>query len=134
TSWRHSSRPAPGPCATRWRSIPGPVAGRRRRGRYERAPANRADGARRGAGRRRLDHLPAGRVPRRRRLPGPAGRPQPRRRGALAAAGGRLMRHVVVLDYGSGNLRSAERALARAGASVAVTADLRAAEAADGLV
>jgi glutamine amidotransferase len=44
------------------------------------------------------------------------------------------MRHVVVLDYGSGNLRSAERALARAGASVAVTADLRAAEAADGLV
>ena len=30
---------------------------------------------------------------------------------------------VVVLDYGSGNLRSAERALARAGADVTVTAD-----------
>ncbi len=41
---------------------------------------------------------------------------------------------VVVLDYGSGNLRSAERALVRAGAAVAVTADLDAAEAADGLV
>ena len=41
---------------------------------------------------------------------------------------------VVVLDYGSGNLRSAERALARAGADVTVTADLAAAAAADGLV
>src|SRR4051812_37166636 len=41
---------------------------------------------------------------------------------------------VVVLDYGSGNLRSAERALARAGADVTVTADLDAASAADGLV
>lgn len=40
---------------------------------------------------------------------------------------------VVVLDYGSGNLRSAQRALARAGASVVVTADLSAARAADGL-
>jgi glutamine amidotransferase len=39
-----------------------------------------------------------------------------------------------VLDYGSGNLRSAERALARAGADVVVTADLAAAAAADGLV
>lgn len=41
---------------------------------------------------------------------------------------------VVVLDYGSGNLRSAERALARAGADVTVTPDLAAAAAADGLV
>ncbi len=41
---------------------------------------------------------------------------------------------VVVLDYGSGNLRSAERALARAGADVTVTADRNAAMAADGLV
>jgi glutamine amidotransferase len=41
---------------------------------------------------------------------------------------------VVVLDYGSGNLRSAERALARAGADVTVTADQDAALAADGLV
>ena len=41
---------------------------------------------------------------------------------------------VVVLDYGSGNLRSAERALARAGADVAVTADRQTALAADGLV
>ena len=41
---------------------------------------------------------------------------------------------VVVLDYGSGNLRSAERALARAGADVVVTSDGDAAMAADGLV
>jgi imidazole glycerol-phosphate synthase subunit HisH len=41
---------------------------------------------------------------------------------------------VVVLDYGSGNLRSAERALARVGADVTVTADLDAALEADGLV
>jgi glutamine amidotransferase len=37
------------------------------------------------------------------------------------------MPRVVVLDYGSGNLRSAQRALARAGADVAVTADADAA-------
>lgn len=41
---------------------------------------------------------------------------------------------VVVLDYGSGNLRSAQRALERTGASVEVTSDARAALAADGLV
>jgi imidazole glycerol-phosphate synthase subunit HisH len=41
---------------------------------------------------------------------------------------------VVVLDYGSGNLRSAERALARVGADVTVTADTQAALDADGLV
>jgi imidazole glycerol-phosphate synthase subunit HisH len=41
---------------------------------------------------------------------------------------------VAVLDYGSGNIRSAERALARVGADVAVTADAEAALAADGLV
>jgi glutamine amidotransferase len=41
---------------------------------------------------------------------------------------------VVVLDYGSGNLRSAQRALARVGADVTVTPDLSAAAAADGLV
>ena len=41
---------------------------------------------------------------------------------------------VVVFDYGSGNLRSAERALARAGADVCVTADLDAALECDGLV
>jgi glutamine amidotransferase len=44
------------------------------------------------------------------------------------------MPRVVVLDYGSGNLRSAERALTRAGADVTVTADLAAAADADGLV
>ena len=43
-------------------------------------------------------------------------------------------RSVVVLDYGSGNLRSAQRALQRVGASVEVTADAEAAAAADGLV
>jgi glutamine amidotransferase len=41
---------------------------------------------------------------------------------------------VAVLDYGSGNLRSAQRALARVGADAAVTADAKAALAADGLV
>jgi imidazole glycerol-phosphate synthase subunit HisH len=40
---------------------------------------------------------------------------------------------VAVLDYGSGNLRSAERALARAGASVTVTADPDAVLECDGL-
>jgi glutamine amidotransferase len=47
---------------------------------------------------------------------------------------GSAMAAVVVLDYGSGNLRSAERALAAAGASVTVTDDLELAENADGLV
>jgi glutamine amidotransferase len=41
---------------------------------------------------------------------------------------------VCVLDYGSGNLRSAERALIRAGARVVVTGDLAVARSADGLV
>ncbi|HEX3337122.1 MAG TPA: imidazole glycerol phosphate synthase subunit HisH [Jatrophihabitans sp.] len=41
---------------------------------------------------------------------------------------------MVVLDYGSGNLRSAQRALERVGADVTVTADPAAAAAAEGLV
>jgi glutamine amidotransferase len=41
---------------------------------------------------------------------------------------------VVVLDYGSGNLRSAARALQRTGADAVVTADADAAASADGLV
>jgi glutamine amidotransferase len=41
---------------------------------------------------------------------------------------------VVVYDYGSGNLRSAQRALERAGAAVEVTADQVAAVRCDGLV
>jgi len=40
---------------------------------------------------------------------------------------------VVILDYGSGNLRSAQRALERAGADVSVTADRSAALDCDGL-
>src|SRR3954463_10293718 len=44
------------------------------------------------------------------------------------------VKKVTVLDYGSGNLRSAERALARVGADVTVTADRDAALDADGLV
>ena len=44
------------------------------------------------------------------------------------------MASVVVLDYGSGNLRSAQRALERAGATVEVTSDADAVMAADGLV
>ena len=41
---------------------------------------------------------------------------------------------VVVLDYGSGNVRSVVRALERAGADVVLTADRAAAQEADGLV
>ncbi len=44
------------------------------------------------------------------------------------------MPRVAVLDYGSGNLRSAERALRRVGADVDVTSDFHAAVEADGLV
>ncbi len=50
------------------------------------------------------------------------------------SGGGPDRKQVVVLDYGSGNLRSAERAVAHAGADVVVTADLEQALAADGLV
>ncbi len=42
--------------------------------------------------------------------------------------------YVVVLDYGSGNLRSAERALARVGADVVVSTDAGDGRDADGLV
>lgn len=52
---------------------------------------------------------------------------------ATPAPGSTLSR-VAILDYGSGNLRSAERALARAGAQTAVTSDLAVARAADGFV
>ncbi len=48
--------------------------------------------------------------------------------------GSRPSRRVVVLDYGSGNLRSAVRALERAGADVTLTSDKKAALDADGLV
>ena len=44
------------------------------------------------------------------------------------------MKRVVVLDYGSGNVRSAVRALERAGAEVSLTADRQQAQDADGLV
>ncbi|MGY1837163.1 imidazole glycerol phosphate synthase subunit HisH [Blastococcus sp. SYSU DS0510] len=44
------------------------------------------------------------------------------------------MKKVAVLDYGSGNLRSAERALQRVGAEVTVTSDAQTALDADGLV
>ena len=47
---------------------------------------------------------------------------------------GSRRKSVVVLDYGSGNLRSAQRALERVGADVVVTADREAALACDGLV
>ena len=46
---------------------------------------------------------------------------------------GKARPKVVVLDYGSGNLRSAQRALARVGADVEVTADADAALECDGL-
>ena len=41
---------------------------------------------------------------------------------------------VVVLDYGSGNVLSASRALTRVGGEVTVTSDIDVALAADGLV
>jgi imidazole glycerol-phosphate synthase subunit HisH len=44
------------------------------------------------------------------------------------------VKRVVVLDYGSGNLRSAQRALERVGAEVTVTDDTALAADADGLV
>lgn len=44
------------------------------------------------------------------------------------------MTRIAVLDYGSGNLRSVERAIARAGAEAIVTRDERLATEADGLV
>ena len=44
------------------------------------------------------------------------------------------MTELVVLDYGSGNLASAERALRRTGALVTVTSDFDLALNADGLV
>ena len=44
------------------------------------------------------------------------------------------MSSVAVLDYGSGNLRSVQRALERVGANVSVTADIAVAVEADGLV
>ena len=43
------------------------------------------------------------------------------------------MKKIIVLDYGSGNLRSAQRALERVGARVEVTADPDAALDCDGL-
>ncbi len=45
-----------------------------------------------------------------------------------------MSKRVVVFDYGFGNVRSAERALARVGADVEITADYDAAMAADGLL
>jgi imidazole glycerol-phosphate synthase subunit HisH len=45
-----------------------------------------------------------------------------------------MRRRVVILDHGSGNLRSAQRALDRVGAAASVSSDLAAAAVADGLV
>ncbi|MBV9026810.1 MAG: imidazole glycerol phosphate synthase subunit HisH [Streptomycetaceae bacterium] len=45
-----------------------------------------------------------------------------------------MSKRVVVFDYGFGNIRSAERALARVGADVEITADYDKAMAADGLL
>ncbi|MET9611307.1 imidazole glycerol phosphate synthase subunit HisH [Kitasatospora indigofera] len=45
-----------------------------------------------------------------------------------------MAKNVVVLDYGSGNLRSAQRAVERTGANVTVTSDFRTALDADGLL
>ena len=53
---------------------------------------------------------------------------------ASKAARRRAGKKIIVLDYGSGNLRSAQRALERAGARVEVTADADAALDCDGLV
>src|SRR5699024_3094362 len=73
--------------------------------------------------------------PGRARPPGEDGR---RPRGAAAVDDVRKVvmtrKTVTLLDYGSGNLHSAERALVRAGAEVTVTADAGTALASDGLV
>ncbi|GAA1177025.1 glutamine amidotransferase [Kitasatospora gansuensis] len=45
-----------------------------------------------------------------------------------------MAKNVVVLDYGSGNLRSAQRAVERTGANVTVTSDFQTAMDADGLL
>ena len=45
-----------------------------------------------------------------------------------------MAKSVALLDYGSGNLRSAHRALERVGADVTITSDPKAAVAADGLL
>ncbi|MFC8449698.1 imidazole glycerol phosphate synthase subunit HisH [Kitasatospora sp. NPDC057223] len=45
-----------------------------------------------------------------------------------------MAKNVVVLDYGSGNLRSAQRAVERTGANVTVSSDFRTALEADGLL
>jgi len=45
-----------------------------------------------------------------------------------------MTQKVAILDYGSGNLRSAQRALMRTGAEVTLTSDAEVAMAADGLV
>src|SRR4051794_1106929 len=45
-----------------------------------------------------------------------------------------MSKNVVVLDYGFGNVRSVERALARLGAEVEITADYGRAMEADGLL
>ncbi|MFF4338685.1 imidazole glycerol phosphate synthase subunit HisH [Kitasatospora sp. NPDC001540] len=45
-----------------------------------------------------------------------------------------MSKNVVVLDYGSGNLRSAQRAVERTGATVTVTSDFQRALDADGLL
>ncbi len=60
--------------------------------------------------------------------------PTPSAGTAATGAGPNAGKSVVVLDYGLGNIRSAERAVARTGAEVAVTVDPEAALAADGLV
>ena len=86
------------------------------------------------AGRRRGGHrrrAVAARHPRLRPADGGGGRPPVRdrerpRRSPVSAS-------VVVLDYGSGNIRSAVRALEHVGADVTLTADPEAALAADGL-
>src|SRR5690606_32873722 len=103
----------------------------------EDGPAAAAVRVGRPARRRCLVGPPAGRRARSGGAARGARRARGGRRGALAVAGrGVTMAgpRVVVLDYGSGNLRSVQRALTRAGADVTVTSDLAAAGAADGLV
>jgi imidazole glycerol-phosphate synthase subunit HisH len=56
------------------------------------------------------------------------------RAGGTVGGNTRLSARVVILDYGSGNLRSAQRAVERAGAEVEVTAQAQAALSADGLI
>src|SRR5690606_28091150 len=136
TWWRPSSRRWPGRCGRRWRRTRAPRAAcRAPRGCWEDRAGAPVVGP--GGAAHRWVGLAAraGGGPGGGGGDGAAGGAGGGRGDPVVVAGGRMSTpSVVVLDYGSGNLRSAQRALIRAGATVTVTSDLRPAADADGLV